>query len=135
MGKTKSQMFHQVLVLVSQNWIANIQPLDIYSQNEAIHPGFYWILLSNLWISTAKMKQITQASTGFCYPTFWYLKTNSRFFALHRLLLDFLIQPLGIYSENKANYPGLYWIISSNLWISTDKFKISCFTQASAGLF
>ena len=31
LGKTKSQMFHKVLVLVFQKGIANIQPLDIYS--------------------------------------------------------------------------------------------------------
>ena len=92
--------------------------------------------LSNLWISTAKLKQITQISTGFSYPTFGYLQTNSRFLALHRLLMDFFIQPLDIYSENKANYQGHYWIILSNIWISTDKFNIyCCFTQASLGSF
>ena len=73
------------------------QLLDIYSHNKATQPGFFWIFLSNLWISTAKIKQISHASTGYFYPTFGYLKTNSRFLGLHRLLLDYFIQPLDIY--------------------------------------
>ena len=85
-----------------------IQPLDIYSQNKADYPGHYWIFLSNLWLSTAKIKQISQASTGFFQPTFGYLQTNSDicFFC---------------------------WITLSDLWMSTS--RIQQITQASTGFF
>ena len=78
-----------------------IQLLDIFNIKKAALPSFCWIVLTNFWISTTKIKQINPASTGYFYPTFGYLQTNSRFFAIPRVLLDFL----------------------TNLWISKAKIK------------
>ena len=84
------------------------------------------VFLSNFW-------DLQYRKSRFYYITFGYLQHKEGCFT--QLLLDCFNQLLDIYNQNKANYPSFYWIFLSNLWISTDKFKITWYTKGSAGIF
>ena len=81
-----------------------IQLLDTFSIKKAALPSLCWIVLTNFWISSTKIKQINPASTGF------------------------FIQPLDIYRQIQISC-FFCWNTLSIFWISTSRIKQ--ITQAS----